>query len=113
MDIIINMTEARYNNTQIERMFDEQNRFRDQQSDDLKEHMELLIAPLLKQVTKTNGRLSMAEKLIWLAVGALPVVAGVLIFLAKDYMDFKENFREEIHSAVESSIDNYRFQVID
>lgn len=46
--------EARYNNRQIERMLDSQ-------SQDLKKHMEDTIAPLLAQVTKTNGRVTTLE----------------------------------------------------
>lgn len=47
--------ETRYNNRQIERMLDSQ-------SQDLKTHMESVIAPLVTQVTKTNGRVTELER---------------------------------------------------
>ncbi len=57
--------EERYNNRQIERMFDEQKtEFRkglESQSDDLKEHIDLALKPILEQVTKTNGRVTKLE----------------------------------------------------
>lgn len=56
--------EKRYNNRQFERQLD-------QQSDDLKEHMALLIAPLTEQVKKTNGRVSRQERAIIAIITAL------------------------------------------
>lgn len=47
--------EIRYNNRQIERMLDSQ-------SQDLKEHMEKTIQPLVTQVTRTNGRVTELER---------------------------------------------------
>lgn len=66
--------EERYTNRQIERMLDEQ-------SNDLKGHFDLVIKPLVVQVTKTNGRVSWLEKMMWLALGALAIAMPILTWV--------------------------------
>lgn len=65
MEVTIMTEEAPYNNRQIERMFDEQDRRfdkrLDEQSRDIKEHMDGGLEPILTQTTKTNGRMTKAE----------------------------------------------------
>jgi len=98
--------EERYNNRQIERLLDTQ-------STDIKEHMDMKIAPLLAQVLKTNGRVNFNEKMIWLAMGAIPLCASVLGWLLMDYIEFKEQIAKEVESAVYQTLDSYQFDVLD
>lgn len=62
------MVEERYNNRQVEKMFTDQ-------SNDLKEHFDLKIEPLTTQVTKTNGTVRWLTKMIYVALGALPLLS--------------------------------------
>lgn len=110
MTIIIKMTEARYNNRQIENMLD-------RQSADLKEHMSLIIDPLVRQVEKTNGRVSRNEVWINRAVGAVSIISMIIFpfigYVIYDYFAFKERFPGEVRDAVYQALDNYQFDVID
>ena len=49
--VISHDMEERYNNRQVEKMFEDL-------SSDLKQHMDLVTAPILAQVLKTNGRVN-------------------------------------------------------
>lgn len=104
------MPEPRYNNRQIEKMLSEQ-------SADIKEHMDLKIAPLLTQVLKTNGRVTFNEKMIYLAIGALIILTPVFSWFILDYLKFKENLPDAIGKAVDESVyralDTYQWEVID
>lgn len=64
MKVIIMSEEERYSVRQID------DRFRNQ-TEDLKEHMNLLISPLTKQVTLTNGTVKWQTKMLYMAIGAL------------------------------------------
>ena len=70
--------EERYNNRQIERMFDEQ-------SKDLKEHFDGAINPLALEVRKTNGRVKFLEKMIWLAMGALAIITPIALWMFTEF----------------------------
>jgi len=102
--------EERYNNRQIERMLDEQ-------SKDIKDHMDMKIAPLLTQVLKTNGRVNFNEKMIYLAMGAIPLCASVMSWMLLDYLDFKKNLEAtltaKVEDAVYQALDNYQWEVVD
>lgn len=60
--------EARYSNRQIEKMLDDQ-------STDIKEHMDMALKPILEQTKKTNGRVTKLEK----AVLVLSVAISALL----------------------------------
>jgi len=70
------MDEPRYSNRQIERMLD-------QQSTDLKKHIDDATGPILVQTTKTNGRVDALEKetgRIWKGLLALGIlVLGIVL----------------------------------
>lgn len=97
--------EPRYNNRQVEKMLSEQ-------SADIKEHMDLKIAPLLTQVLKTNGRVSFNEKMVYVAIGALGIFTPIFSWFILDYIAFKERFPNEVTEAVYNALENYQFEVI-
>lgn len=98
--------EIRYNNRQIERMLDSQ-------SQDLKEHIDSTIAPLLAQVTKTNGRVTELERKRFEQNGfnkAAAVAGGVgftvLMALFGWELYTVSNIGHTVHVQVESVISN-------
>lgn len=54
MTITIMSDEEKYTNRQVERMLDEQSR-------DIKEHITIVTSPILDEVKKTNGRVTLLE----------------------------------------------------
>lgn len=54
MTITIMADEEKYTNRQVERMLDEQSR-------DIKEHITIVTSPILDEVKKTNGRVTLLE----------------------------------------------------
>lgn len=85
------MAEIRYDNRQIERMFDSQNK-------DLKEHMTLHLDPLTKQVEKTNGTVKFLTKMIYVAIGALIILWPIMVWFIQDYFAFKEALAESVQA---------------
>lgn len=81
LTIIMTETEERYSNRQIERLLDEQ-------SKDIKRHIDDKTAPILTQTMKTNGRVTKTEEAIvgqkvwrgWM-VGGLTVLSILLPIL--------------------------------
>jgi len=96
--------EERYNNRQIEKMMKDI-------TDDVKSHIDLKVEPLTKQVTYTNGRVRFTEKMIYLAVGALFFVTPTITWLLMDYLEFKQQYTKEIQTAIDTTLQNYRFEV--
>lgn len=95
--------EERYNNRQIERMLDEQSR-------DIKGHMDAAIAPLVIQVTKTNGRVSVMEKMVWMAAGAVVILTPFCVYLATKVTDLElkqARQPELIRTAIEETFQDY------
>lgn len=92
---IIMAEEERYNNRQVERMLEHQ-------SADLKSYMDMVTKPILEQVLKTNGRVTVNEKDIvgykvwrgWMTGGMavimiiLPLVVGFMTWLGLSVMKF-------------------------
>lgn len=96
--MIIFMTEEeRYSNRQIERMFDEQSR-------DLKEHFDDTIEPLTVQVTKTNGRLRWAERMIWVAMGALVILTPLMTWALVQIVGLKDSIKNDIHTQTQTAV---------
>jgi len=62
------MKELSFSNREIVKMLDDH-------TDDLKKYMTDLITPLTTQVTYTNGRLRLLEKMVWTALGGVAVLA--------------------------------------
>lgn len=103
--------EERYSNRQIERMLENQ-------SADIKGHIDLTTAPILTQVLKTNGRVTTAEGDItnnkvwrgWITGGMamlmifMPVVIGFLTFLGLRVINFDNIIRASVDAAFESKI---------
>lgn len=88
--------EERYNNRQIERMFDEQ-------SADIKEHFDTALAPVIAQTTKTNGRVGIIEKMVWMAAGAVVILTPFTYYLATEVANLKDDLREETRQAVDAA----------
>lgn len=102
------MTEEHYSVRQID------DKFRNQ-TEDLKEHMNLVTAPILAQVTRTNGRVTKNEDDImaykvwrgWMTGGMamlmifVPIIIGFLTFLGLRVINFDEVVRTAIDEALE------------
>jgi len=98
MEITIMSEEERYNNRQIERMFDEQ-------SKDIKDHIDRAITPLTFQVTKTNGRVGILERMAWVSLGAIPLLTVWAGWLTFDYLNSKDVMKHDIQQAVDEAFD--------
>lgn len=92
--------EERYTNRQIERMLDDQ-------SNDLKGHFDLVIKPLVVQVTKTNGRVSWLEKMMWLALGALAIAMPLLTWVVNTVSKQQAVQTSQIQQAVRDALEIY------
>ena len=77
----------------------------DAQSSDLKEHMSLIIEPIRIQTTKTNGRVSIMEKMVWMAAGAVVILTPFTYYLATEVGQLKDSVREETRQAVDEAFD--------
>lgn len=103
--------EERYNNRQIERMFEEQ-------SKDIKDHIDMVTTPILEQTTKTNGRLLSAEGEItqiriwrgWMTGGmaiimiVLPVVVGLMTWMVIQVVTIDHTISKAIDAAFEANL---------
>lgn len=89
--------EERYNNRQIERMFDEQSR-------DIKSHMDAAIAPLTTQVMKTNGTVTFLTKMVYMALGALLLLVPWAGWVTNGLLDDRKNAITQ--EDIERSVDN-------
>jgi hypothetical protein len=98
MEITIMSEEERYNNRQIERMLDEQ-------STDIKGHMDAAIAPLIVQTTKTNGRVGVMEKMVWMAAGAVVILTPFTYYLATEIGTIKDDLRETVREEARTAVD--------
>lgn len=74
------MSEERYNNRQIEKMLTDQ-------SADIKEHIDLKIEPLTAQVAKTNGTVRWQTKMLYVAIGALPLLSAWMWIITQSFLD--------------------------
>ena len=77
----------------------------DAQSSDLKEHMSLIIEPIRIQTTKTNGRVSIMEKMVWMAAGAVVILTPFTYYIATEVGQLKDSVREETRQAVDEAFD--------
>lgn len=102
--------EERYSNRQIERMLDDQ-------STDIKKHIDLTVAPLLAQVKKTNGRVGWLEKMVWMACGAVVILAPLTTVMVSQVIQLKdlisaqrtnqvEQIQHAVNQAVPEAVDN-------
>ena len=90
--------EEHYSVRQIERMFDEQ-------SSELKLHVTTALTPLTTQVMKTNGRLGVLEKMVWMAAGAVVILTPFTYWLASRLDRLDTELREEVQTAVNDAFD--------
>lgn len=99
--------EERYSNRQIERLLDEQ-------SKDIKEHIDAKTEPILSQTTRTNGRVNNNEADIirykiwrgWMT-GSLAVIGLMLpVVLAIQAWEIEQilNITSSVHTAVDDAI---------
>lgn len=77
----------------------------DAQSTDLKEHMDLLIDPIRVQTTKTNGRVSVMEKMVWMAAGAVVILTPFTYYIATEIGSIKESLRETVRMEARTAVD--------
>lgn len=76
------------------------------QSADLKEHINLVIEPVRIQTTKTNGRVGIIEKMVWMAAGAVIILTPFTYYIATEVGNIKDTIREETRQAVDDAIKN-------
>lgn len=77
----------------------------DAQSADLKEHMNLIIEPIRVQTTKTNGRVSIMEKMVWMAAGAVVILTPFTYYIATEVGEIKESLRETVRAEARTAVD--------
>ena len=75
----------------------------------IKEYINLKTSPIIEQVMKTNGRVSFNEKMIWLAMGAIIILAPIFSWFLLDYIEFKQQLNSQIEKSVTSVLNNYEF----
>lgn len=88
--------EERYSNRQIERLLDEQSR-------DIKEHIDTKTNPIIVQTTRTNGRVSNLE--VWrgrilggmaVITVLLPILVGVEAWMLLKIIDIPASVRQAV-----------------
>ena len=77
----------------------------------IKEYINLKTSPIIEQVMKTNDRVSFNEKMIWLAMGAIIILAPIFSWFLLDYIEFKQQLNSQIEKSVSSVLNNYEFEV--
>lgn len=77
----------------------------------IKEYINLKTSPIIEQVMKTNGRVSFNEKMIWLAMGAIMILAPLFSWFLLDYIEFKQQLNSQIEKSVTTTLDNYEFEI--
>lgn len=77
----------------------------DAQSADLKEHINLVIEPIRVQTTKTNGRVGIIEKMVWMAAGAVVILTPFTYYIATEITDIKDELQEAARAEAKSVID--------
>ena len=118
MKIVIMADEERYNNRQIERLFDEQ-------SKEIKAHIDLVAQPILTQTLKTNGRVNKAEDAIlglakwqsgvstgfkigsWIIIPLCLLLVGYLGWLSAQVLETNDKTRTAVDEAVTRALDEY------
>lgn len=58
-----------------------------------------------------NGRVSFNEKMIWLAMGAIIILAPIFSWFLLNYIEFKQAFRHDIELTIKETLDDYEFEV--
>lgn len=100
--------EERYTNRQIERMLESQ-------TEDLKEHLDIRLEPIAVQVKKTNGRVNWIEKMVYLAIGALIILAPLMTWSLMQLVNLKDSLKNEVHTetqqAVQDALSHYNVQI--
>ena len=77
----------------------------------IKEYINLKTSPIIEQVMKTNGRVSFNEKMIWLAMGAIIILAPIFSWFLLDYIEFKQQLNSQIEKSVSTVLNNYEFEI--
>ncbi len=85
----------------------------DKQSEELKEHIDKTVEPLLVQVKKTNGRLSWVEKMVWIATGSLIILVPLTNVLWNDVRALwdERTSVEDIQNIVDKTLDE-RMEIV-
>lgn len=96
------MIEEHYSVRQIEEKFKVQ-------TDDLKEHMGLLINPLTAQVTKTNGTVQWQTKMLYMGLGALFLLVPWAGWVTTELLqrESKNITQEDLDRAVDKAVQNH------
>lgn len=75
------------------------------QSADLKEHISITIEPIRVQTTKTNGRVSVMEKMVWMAAGAVVILTPFTYYIATEMGEIKESLRDTVREESRQAVD--------
>lgn len=97
------MPEAPYSNREIKAMI--------QVFDAKLDSYKAIQNDILAQVKYTNGRVRWNEKMIYMALGALAIIAPVLAWYMADYLHFKENYQSNLSTSIQSALDGYEFEI--
>lgn len=76
------------------------------QSADLKEHISIHLEPIKIQTTKTNGRVSVIEKMVWMAAGAVVILTPFTYYIATEMGEMKESIRETVRIEARAAVDD-------
>lgn len=75
------------------------------QSADLKEHISIHLEPIKIQTTKTNGRVSIMEKMVWMAAGAVVILTPFVYYIATEVGEIKDNLRDTVREESRQAVD--------
>lgn len=93
--------EERYNNRQVEKMFDDQSR-------DIKSHVDMKIEPLTAQVTKTNGTVAWQTKLLYTGLGALMLLVPWAGWVTTQILENEDSLtRDDVIQIIDDSLEDY------
>lgn len=75
------------------------------QSKDLKEHFTIQLDPIRIQTTKTNGRVSIMEKMVYMAAGAVVILTPFTYFIATEVGEIKDSLRDTVREESRQAVD--------
>lgn len=75
------------------------------QSADLKEHISIHLEPIRIQTTKTNGRVSIMEKMVYMAAGAVVILTPFVYYIASEVAEIKDSLSETVRIEARNAVD--------